>query len=328
MRLACLPRSIRYALAALCAATPPLAPAHGLRLPTLDAGLGWPAKPAPSEAAPMAESPAGPAALTPAQVRFRTRAFMTAGIDLTALYGYNNWWQDGFSGGFKTSREGWFGQNTDYGGADKLGHAFFGYAGTRLMTRAFRWSGNDDETALRLGFWTAVGTLLGVEVLDGFSQKWRFSTEDAIVNVAGGLLGWWLESHPAADELIDVRLQYSRSSGPDGKRRFDPFGDYSGQRYVLALKASGVPALREWPLLRYLELNLGYAARDYEVESRAVATPTRYRYVGVSLNLSELLRGTVYKDRSSPSRMQQFTEGVFEFVQVPAAAWTHETAIR
>jgi hypothetical protein len=67
---------------------------------------------------------------------------------------------------------------------------------------------------------------MGVELVDGCSQKWRFSKEDAIVNLAGGALGHWLESHPAADALLDVRIQYSRFSGPLRRRGFDPFSDY------------------------------------------------------------------------------------------------------
>jgi len=43
------------------------------------------------------------------------------------IYGMNSWWEDGFSGSFRTADEGWFGQNTYAGGADKAGHAYFTY---------------------------------------------------------------------------------------------------------------------------------------------------------------------------------------------------------
>jgi Predicted periplasmic lipoprotein (DUF2279) len=260
--------------------------------------------------------------------RFRTTALILAAVGGTAAYGKAKWWQDGFSGGFKTVNEGWFGRNTDYGGADKLGHAMSTYVGVRLLTRGFEWAGNDTERARKLGLWTSVGTMLGVELVDGYSKKWRFSKEDALVNLAGGALGYLLEARPELDDLIDIRLQYSRSTGPLGRRDFDPFGDYSGQRYLLVLKASGVPAFKTHPLMRYLELSVGYGTRNFEKESRAFTTPTRHAYYGVSLNLSELLRSTVYKGNASPTRTQRLTETFFEFVQVPAASAQGDHLIR
>lgn len=163
-----------------------------------------------------------------------------------------------------------------------------------------------------------VGTLLAVEVLDGYSKAWTFSREDAIADIAGGLLGVWMERSPALDALVDFRLQYSPSTGPDGKRSFDPFGDYSGQRYLMVFKGSGVPALARQPLLRFLELGVGYGTRNYE--SEATTAPTRHVHFSASLNLSELLRATVYRDNTTPSRTQRFTEAFFEYVQIPAVA--------
>ena len=241
---------------------------------------------------------------------------MAATIGGTLAYGRAKWWQDGFGGGFKTVNEGWFGQDTRYGGADKLGHAMFAYTSGRLLTQAFGWAGHDSSTALKLGLWTSVGTLMGVELIDGFSRKWRFSKEDALANLAGGALAYVLERNPELDALIDLRLQYS---SPSGGRQFDPFGDYSSQRYLLVLKASGVPALKRHPLLKYLEVNIGYGTRNFDTDPRALTPPTRSAYFGVSLNLSELLRNTVYQGNASPTRTQRVTETVFEFMQIPAA---------
>ena len=272
------------------------------------------------------ETPAAlPAAISERTTQLRTTALMAASIGGTLAYGRAKWWKDGFSGGFKTVNEGWFGQDTNYGGADKLGHAMFAYSGARLLTRAFEWAGNDSTTAMKLGLWTAVGTLMGVELIDGFSKKWRFSKEDAVANLAGGALAYVMESNPELDALIDLRLQYSP---PSGGRQFDPFGDYSGQRYLLVLKASGVPAFKQHPLLRYLEINLGYGARNFDTDSRAPTTPTRHAYFGISLNLSELLRNTVYRGNASPTRTQRVTETFFEFVQIPAATMQSDHVIR
>lgn len=286
----------------------------------LSAFCSWPAL--------ALDEPAATPHLDEDTAHFRTAALMLASVGGTALYGRTQWWQDGFGGRFKTVDEGWFGRGTQYGGADKLGHAMFTYTGTRLLTQAFGWAGNEPDVALKLAAGTAVGTLMAVEVVDGFSKKWRFSKEDAAFNLAGGALGWWLETHPAADALLDVRMQYSPSTEPQGRRGFDPFGDYSGQRYLLVFKASGMPTLREQPLLRYLEFSVGYGTRDFETESRALIAPTRHAYYGIALNLTELLHRTVFAGNASPSRSQRLTETVLEYVQVPAAGVAHDRALR
>src|SRR5512134_3200025 len=74
--------------------------------------------------------------LTDAQVRWRTWAIIGGGAAGIVAYGMNNWWQDGFTGKFQTGNEGWFEQNTSDGGADKLGHAYANYVGTRLLARS------------------------------------------------------------------------------------------------------------------------------------------------------------------------------------------------
>lgn len=316
--------------ALIFATTTPTVGADDLDAPA-DASVAPAATLAQAPASAPPQTPDAPTAATAKpqdpHTRWRTAAIMAISVGGTLAYGHSKWWQqDGFTGSFKTVDEGWFGPGTDHGGADKLGHGMFAYAGTRLLTRAYEWAGNDPATALRLGLWTAVGTLSAVEVIDGFSREWRFSTQDAIANLAGGALAFLQETHPALDALLDVRLQYSRSSGPNGRRSFDPFGDYSGQRYLAVFKASGMPTLREQAWLRYLEFSVGYGARNFESDSRASVAPTRQLYFGVSLNLSEILRGTVYKHNTKPSRTQRVTETFFEFVQVPAAgAWRRHT---
>lgn len=280
--------------------------------------------PTPANEAPLLV-PAQLTAVSERTTRFRTTALMVSAIGGTLAYGHAKWWQDGYGGGFKSVNEGWFGQDTRYGGADKLGHAMFAYTSSRLLTQAFEWAGHDPGTALKLGLWTSVGTLMGVELIDGFSKAWRFSKEDALANLAGGALAYVLERNPELDALVDLRLQYRPQSG---ESEFDPFGDYSGQRYLLVLKASGVPTLKQHPVLKYLEVNLGYGTRNFDAGPGAPAPPSRNAYFGISLNLSELLRNTAYKGNAKPTRTQRVTETIFEFIQVPAATVQSERAIR
>jgi hypothetical protein len=226
------------------------------------------------------------------------------------LYGKKKWWGDGFTDDFKTENEGWFGQSTYAGGADKLGHFYGNYLSTRLLARTFEWVGNDERTSLVFAAGTVLTVFTGIEVLDGLSKEWEFSKEDQIANMVGVGTAFVLERYPALDRLLDIRLHYV----PDRSRDFDPFGDYSGQTYLLVAKASGVPALRSHSWLRYFELAAGYGVRRLEgpVENRE-----RNLYFGVSLNLSELLNDTAFRDTPPSSWSRRLTTGFLEVVQVP-----------
>lgn len=251
---------------------------------------------------------------TPAELRWRNAALIAGGSLLIGAYGNAKWWNDGFTGRFRTQNEGWFGQDTKSGGADKLGHAFFAYTAARLFASGFEAVGNEPRQASRLGFWSSLGVMTAVEVADGYSRQYRFSREDAILNVAGAGLGYLMEQAPELDRLVDFRLLYKRSANSN----FDPAGDYSGQKYLLIVKASGIPELRHHNLMRYFELALGYGTRGYE--NAPGVERTRNAYFGVSLNLSELLRQTVFRGAQEPGRAQRSLELFFEFVQVPGTA--------
>jgi len=80
----------------------------------------------------------------------------------------------------RTHHEGWFGQNTNDGGADKLGHMYANYVGTRLLARSLERAGNDKDKALALAGIATFGAFTAVEIADGYTTKWKFSYEAAI----------------------------------------------------------------------------------------------------------------------------------------------------
>ncbi|MDP1635652.1 MAG: DUF2279 domain-containing protein, partial [Gallionellaceae bacterium] len=253
--------------------------------------------------------------------RFRTQALIWGGAGSVLTYGATVWWKEGSSGHFRTASEGWFGQDTYAGGADKLGHAYSTYAGTRLLARAFEWAGNDHDDAIVLSAATVFGTLLAVETLDGFSKRYKFSKEDMVMNAVGTGLGLLFEKNKRLDDLLDFRLHYWPSGDAKRLDQVGPVGDYSGQTYLLVAKATGVPQLRNHEVLRYFELAAGYGSRGFE-PNNGVPAPDRSRHVyfGISLNISEILRNTVFRDSAEKSRSQRVTETVLEFVQVPGTA--------
>ena len=149
----------------------------------------------------------------PPNLRLRNALIIGTGATLVTAYGMSKWWQSGFGGGFKTTNEGWFGQNTESGGADKLGHMYFNYGSVRLLTPLFEGAGNSREASVSLAAWTTVGIFAAVEVADGFSRRYKFSPQDMVMNVAGTVLGVALETHPELDEKFDIPVDYRPSSG-------------------------------------------------------------------------------------------------------------------
>lgn len=256
---------------------------------------------------------------TPQQVRNRTWAIIGGGAAGVIAYGFSDWWEDGLTGTFRTANEGWFGQDTSDGGADKLGHAFTNYVGTRLLTRVLEAAGNDPDTALTIAAWSTFATFTAVEVVDAFTDKWRFSKEDAIMNAVGAGVAVMMEQNPALDRLIDLRLMYKPSDEPR-RNRFDPFGDYSGQTYLLVAKASGVERLRDHRVLRYFEVAVGYGTRGYGLPPDDPGDRSRNLYAGISINLSELLDRTAFRGSAERSRTQRAVDGFLEFVQIPGTA--------
>jgi hypothetical protein len=219
------------------------------------------------------------------------------GVAGVAAYGLAKWWDEGFTGRFRRADEGWFGQGTPSGGADKLGHAYTANAGVRIVSAVMQAYGNDRDTAAKLAFWSTLGTLTAVEIADGYSKQYAFSWQDALMNAAGAGFGYWQERDPRVDALLDFRLMYKRSRDASS---WDPAGDYSGQTYLLVAKASGMPRVRDVPVLKYVELAVGYGTRGYDSPAGA-GEASRYVYYGVQLNLSALLNDTVFADGRWPS---------------------------
>ncbi|WP_066965503.1 DUF2279 domain-containing protein [Microbulbifer sp. Q7] len=189
------------------------------------------------------------------------------------------------SASFKFNNEGWFGMDTGSGGVDKLGHMYSSYLMAEAISHGLS-RHNDPEFAATYSALWATSLMLYVEVFDGYSADHGFSYEDVILNSTGVAFSYLRTRYPRVRELLDYRLDYQPSEGMQG---FHPVTDYSGMRYLLVLKAAGVPALRDTPL-KYLEFNLGYSARGFKA-SDAPYIPQRNSelFVGVSFNLNELL---------------------------------------
>lgn len=176
--------------------------------------------------------------------------------------------------------EGWFGQGTPEGGADKLGHLYTGYLLARGMASLYRDWGLDPGRAAREAALTSVLVTTVMEVGDGFSP-YGISGEDLLMNLAGAWVGEVLARSLVWRERLDLRVEYRFNTDTH-----DFTTDYEHARHLVALKLGGFDALRNTPL-RWLELQGGYYARGY---SDPLAADRRTAYAGLGLNLPLLLR--------------------------------------
>lgn len=221
-----------------------------------------------------------------------------------ATLGWGIWnWEWGETGP-RFQDEGWFGRGTTEGGADKLGHLWIGYALSHLLAGQYtRWDYPPDEAA-RLGALTSAGTMTLVEVGDAFSDKFGFSYQDFLFNLAGAGLGYVLWTNPDLAARIDLRAEYDPFTGDPFQ--LDVFTDYDRLRYLVALKAEGFEGITN-PLLRSLELHVGFYARNYDdfsPDTPDIDPRERHVYVGIGLNVTRLL-GPVWDT------------GLFDYIQLP-----------
>lgn len=233
-----------------------------------------------------------------------------------AVVGVRNW-EWGSSHSFRTTSEGWFGLDTGSGGADKLGHAYSAYLITNGLAEQLRHQGRSPGRAALTSVLITQALLMGIEVLDGYSVDQGWSTQDAVMNLLGSGVAYWRQVTPDMRDKLDLRLEYK----PSARLSSDFMTDYANQKYVVALKLSGFKATRNTPL-RYLELQTGYYTRGFSREEQLDGlSPRRHGFIGIGLNLSQLLFGQREDRERDALRVGRF---FLEHVQVPSTAMRSE----
>lgn len=185
---------------------------------------------------------------------------------------------------FHMTKEGWFGRNTTYGGIDKLGHAWSAQLMSDYITVRLRTTGYDGyESSVTAALLTGIA-FAGVEFGDAFSH-YGGSYEDMIASASGIAFSFLRNTVPGLHDKIDFRMQYV----PSGHGDFVGIGDYDGKKFLLAWKLGGFDTFKETPL-RYFEIHTGYYARGFGDPAHiGSAEQSRTLYVGLGLNLSEVL---------------------------------------
>jgi hypothetical protein len=222
------------------------------------------------------------------------------------VYGLSQW--DYGEDGFHSANERWFQRDTEYGGADKLGHFWSSYALSHLYSYVYRKWGYTEKEANLYGALSNLGVQTFMEVADGFSSQ-GFSYEDLIMNVAGAGVAYVWGKVPYLAKKIDFRMEYTPEFN---SHDFGFSTNYERQRFLMAIKADGFDFIRN-RYLQYLELHGGYYARHYRhYKDYEVGSPDhrqRYVYVGIGFNVSRLVQKYVKTT-------------VFHYIQIPYTSAT------
>ena len=225
--------------------------------------------------------------------------YNVGGLAVVAAYGLWKW--DYGANSFEFTDEGWFGKNTEYGGADKLGHFWSSYALSHLNAYIYRQWGYTDREANLYGVLTNLGFQTFMEIVDGFSPSQKFCYQDMAMNVLGAGVAYVWGNYPSLARKIDFRIEYI----PYFDSRDTEFSTkYDRQTFLIAVKADGFDFIKN-PYLQYLEFHLGYNAsgfKDYEPDGPD--DRKRTILVGLGFNVNKLVQ-KIWDTR------------VFDYIQIP-----------
>lgn len=200
------------------------------------------------------------------------------GIGIVTAWGLAQW--DYFSRQPHSRSEGWFGNDTESGGADKLGHLYTSYVAAHGLSYLYEsWCFSKHDASL-YGALSSFAILGYMELGDSFSEH-GFSREDIWMNAIGSIAGYYLYENESLARKIDIRWEYG----------FDPGGsdfttDYENSKYLLAVKLNGFEAVRS-SAFKHLELHVGYYSRGFD---DPVKIKERNLYVGLGINLTDLFK--------------------------------------
>lgn len=195
-----------------------------------------------------------------------------------------------------------------------MAHAYSAYVISELLYGRLKRKTGDAPGIQYSAAALASAVMLGTEAFDSIEPSSGWSWEDVAMNTAGAGFSVLRNSVPGLDEKLDYRLMIQPNEDVytiAGKKHFEQ------QRYFFALKLSGFEAFDRTPL-RFVEMHLGYRGADFRLEDRAAGIePKRHVFVGLGLNLRELL----FKNTTSPAG--RAAGEVLDYFQLPYTAVHH-----
>lgn len=200
-------------------------------------------------------------------------------------------WGWGTASKWHFENDGWGLEQDSYtGGADKMGHTWGIYTVSRIGSYAFEKTGDIKPLAAFKGFLFGQFMGLGIEIGDGFGDTYGFAWGDMVWNLGGGLIALGFDLYPPLDNLIGFQIEYWPSEdhlNQNKKKWIEVTSDVTGQKFIFALKMSGIPYIRK-TFLQFFQMDFGYYTRGYWFPDSSYRYKTRHIYIGFAFNLSRV----------------------------------------
>lgn len=253
--------------------------------------------------------------------RLATVATITGVGYATSIIGLNQLWYSDYP----QSSFHFFNDNADWLQMDKLGHSLTTYQLGRYGYEALQWSGLDSKKSIWIGGGFGLLYMTSIEIMDGYSAEWGFSTGDMLANVGGTAL---FIAQQAAWNEQRIALKFSYSESEFAQYRPDVLGtgglesvlkDYNGQTIWLSVNPSSF-SRSETKFLPWLNVAFGYGANGMlggdsnplENEDANILpefTRSREFYLSLDVDLSRI---------QTRSHLLKTIFSVVGFIKVPA----------
>lgn len=251
--------------------------------------------------------------------RFKTVIITESAVTTIGLIGLNYLWYKKFP----HSRFHFFNDSNEWLNMDKAGHATTAYSISAMQYNMMRWSGVKNNQAIWIGGLTALGMQTIVEIFDGFSQKWGFSTTDMLANILGTSL-FMYQQFAFNYQRVQLRFSFHKTIfanyNPNelGNNKWQRWlKDYNGQTYWLSINpASFMKAQTSFP--KWLDASFGYGAEGMidavknpvQIGNKSIPNFKRYRQYYFSLDADLKYLNT---DTQSPKALLS----ILQIIKVP-----------
>lgn len=205
--------------------------------------------------------------------------------------------------------EGWFGKNTGSLGLDKILHAFDTYLIAEILHMRLHEKTNASQGDALTAAALASALMAFNELSDGIEPDSGYSMQDITMNTLGAAFSVLRNTVPGMRDKVSFKIEIMPN---DNIYSYRGKAHYEQQRYMMSLKGRGFKALDETPF-HYLDLQFGYYGSDFLKEDiRAGKEPKRHLFVGVGLNLGEVLFGKNKTDGFSKA-----ADSFLDYMQLP-----------
>lgn len=227
---------------------------------------------------------------------------------------------------FTVGGDGYFGERTYAGGADKLGHAWANYALGRATAEVLTWGGWGRRPAGLLGAGLTWALFAFVEVKDGY--YYQLSPGDLVGNTMGAAFAALAVAVPEVDRALELKVEYWPSA--EYLREFrdgnvNVAEDYSGQTYFLgyhlaALPGPLAPPRAIAPFVELVDVGIGFGTRNYKpdpAEGEPRGTRVQELFIGATIDLQRVIDRGLRGRRGGARAVRQTAHALLEVFVPP-----------